>query len=125
MFSRILLVCAVLFFSGNIHAEIMEVKTHDEALSVAKAENRDIYVLFGGDHCPWCDRQKSVVFAPNMEQALSGFVVLRLDVSKDRDLAKKYGVRSIPVNILLDSDGDVLKKRVGYMNESKFRRWLR
>jgi thioredoxin-related protein len=125
MISRMLLACAVLFFSGNLRAEIMEAGTRDEALLVAEAEGRRVYVLFGGEHCPWCDRQKSVVFAPGMDDALSGFVVLRLDVSKDRDLAKKYGVRSIPVSIVLDADGEVLKKRVGYMDEAKFRDWLR
>ena len=125
MFSRMFLAMVVCLFSLPVFADIMEAGTHGEALMVAEADGRRVYILFGGDHCPWCEKRKAVVFAPGMDDALSDFVLLRLDVLKDRELADRYGVKSIPVSIIVDSDGKVVRKRVGYMDESKFRDWLR
>lgn len=119
------LAMVVCLFSLPLFAEIIEAETYGEALVVAEAEGRRVYVLFGGEHCPWCEKQKAVVFAPGMDETFSDYVLLRLDISKDRELAVKYGIKSIPVSIILDADGKVAKKRVGYMDEAKLRDWLR
>lgn len=103
----------------------MELHSYRDAMDLAKEQGRKVYVLFGGDHCPWCQKQKDVLLKEDVIAALSGYVLCYVDVSSDRDIARKYRIRTMPVNMVLDSDESIVKKSVGYMDESTFLGWLR
>jgi thioredoxin-related protein len=96
----------------------MEVLSYKDAVADAKAHGRKVFVLFTGDGCVWCERQKAEFFKDSVASALSDYSVAYVDVAYDRELAAKYGVRAIPVLVVLDADGKNAKKSVGYKDET-------
>jgi thioredoxin-related protein len=93
----------------------------DEAVKLAKAENKDLFVDFtGSDWCGWCIRLNEEVFSH--EEFLDGvkdrFVLVALDYprsdeakakvpnpERNSELQQKYGIRGFPTVLLMNSDG--------------------
>lgn len=94
----------------------------EEASRAAKENDSRIYLLITGENCPWCDRQKEVLSGERVSRALSGFLAVKVDAKSD--VAKRYRGRIVPVNMVLDSDGSVIKKNAGFMDEEKFLSWI-
>lgn len=103
----------------------VEVDSYEDAVALAKADGSQVLVVFGGEDCPWCVKQKVVLDDPEVLGSLSGYILVRVDVSERKDLASRHKIKSIPVSMVVDS-GEVVKKRnVGYMDKVKFLNWLR
>ena len=117
-------ISAVLFFSSASAADL-DFLSYEDAVSVARSENKDVYILFGSEQCPWCHKQKDVLAKDSVVRALSRYVVCHVDTVEREDLARRFRIRAIPVSVVVDADGRVLRKNVGYMEESKFVGWLR
>jgi thioredoxin-related protein len=96
----------------------MEVLSYEDALDDAAARGRKVFVLFTGEGCVWCERQKAELFKDSVISALSDYSVAYVDVASDREIAAKYGVRAIPVLVVLDADGKNARKSVGYKDEA-------
>lgn len=94
----------------------------EEASRVAKETNSKIYLIVTGDNCPWCDRQKEVLSGERVSKALSGFLAVKVDAKSE--VAKKYRGRVVPLSMILDPDGSVVKKNAGFMDEEKFLSWI-
>ena len=93
----------------------------DEAVKLAKAENKDLFVDFtGSDWCGWCIRLDEEVFSH--EEFLDGvkdrFVLVALDYprsdeakakvpnpDRNKELQNKYEIRGFPTVLLMNSDG--------------------
>ena len=82
------------------------------------------FVEFGAVWCPACQKLKVTLEDAAVKQALSEYNVYTLDADKDKELARKYGVRSIPAYFLVKSDGTVVNKDLGYKTPSQFIDWL-
>ena len=123
---RILIAAAFSFASFAYVAECSELSfySYEDAMQVAKEQNKNVYVLFGGEHCPWCHKQKDVLLKDSVTKSLSDYVVCYVDTSEEREISTKYRIRTIPVSIIVDSEDGVIKKNVGYMDEPKFLKWL-
>ena len=53
----------------------------------------------------------------NVEDSI-GMPILKIDVDKHEELARRFRVMSIPTVILFE-DGKEVKKKIGFMNEKK------
>ena len=54
-----------------------------------------------------------------LDKALEGFKtceVIKYDADEDEDIVEKYNVRGIPVTILLNDNGDEVRRWVGLFN---------
>ena len=116
---------AFAFFSSVAESAELSLHSYDDAVAIAKEQGKMVYVLFGGDHCPWCHKQKDVLLKDDVVDALSDYIVCHVDTSTEREVSSKYRIRTIPVSMILDSNERVVKKNVGYMDEAKFLKWLR
>lgn len=96
----------------------------EDAMQLSKDEDRLVYVVFKGRSCPWCDRQSEEMSKPEVVKSMRGLVVFLADVSENRELARKYGVSSVPAHRLIDSDGKVIKSSFGYMDASEMEDFL-
>lgn len=72
----------------------------------------------------WCGPCK--MFAPIFEEVSNeeNINFVKLDVDKSGDVARKYGVMSIPT-IILFKDGKEAKRHTGFMSKEKFREFLK
>ena len=91
---------------------------YEEAVNKSKATSKPIVLFFtGSDWCGWCNRLEEEVFDTQAFQQAAGdkFVFLKLDFplytqldahtnAQNKQLQKKYDIRSYPTIILLDSD---------------------
>ena len=123
-------VFALLVLSGCLKSgDSLNWKTNlDEALKVAKTENKVVLVNFtGSDWCQWCKRLSNEVFSQKEfeEFAKEKLVLVKVDFPRNieqtnatkfynQQLASLYGVEGFPTIILLDKNGKGLLK-TGYI----------
>jgi thioredoxin 1 len=69
------------------------------------------------------------MMAPIMEKLEKAYegkaAILFIDVSKDPDQAKRFGVRAIPTQIFYDKEGNEVYRHVGFMSENAITTQLR
>ena len=70
----------------------------------------------------WCGPCK--MLSPVLESVSDEVKILKVNVDENQDLAKEYGVMSIPCIILFDG-GKELKRNIGFMPESKLREFIK
>ena len=102
--------------------------TTDPATGFERAtqEKKPVLLYFTASWCPPCQKMKSTTFAnPDVAQALSDCVTVKVDVDEHPQTAQEHRVKSIPHMKLLSSDGKVIKQTGGYMAPEQFILWLK
>lgn len=91
---------------------------YEEAVSLSKSTSKPIVLFFtGSDWCGWCNKLEEEVFDTQAFQESAGnkFIFLKLDYplytsldprtnAQNKQLQKKYDIRSFPTLVLLDTD---------------------
>jgi len=94
--------------------------TFDEALVLAKKENKLIVFDAYASWCGPCKRMKSKVFTQEEIGSYfnSNFINVKFDMEKGEGpaLARKYRVTAYPTLLFLNHKGEVEKAAVGYHN---------
>jgi protein disulfide-isomerase len=96
---------------------------YDEAVKVALAEKKDLFVDFtGSDWCGWCKKLDAEVFAHEefLTAVKKDFVLVALDFphkeeiiakvpnpKRNKELSEKYAVEGFPTILLMTPEGDV------------------
>ena len=100
----------------------------DKALATAKEQDKHILLEFqGSDWCPPCIQLSEKVLSTDAfkEYAASELVLVMADFPRRKELsdeqkahnqklAEKYGIQYFPTVLVLDQDGQVLDKMVGF-----------
>lgn len=94
----------------------------DSALAAARQQQRPIMIDFMATWCPPCRKMEDSTFSNRgvIEKARS-FVMLRIDVDEQRDVAvryngnaRKYGGVGIPNILFMTAGGNKLRHIIGY-----------
>jgi len=72
-------------------------------------------IKFSASWCAPC-KQLSTVIGSIKDQLPE---VVEVDVEKDFELASKYNIRSVPVLVLEDNDGNFIRRMAGYQSAEK------
>ena len=70
----------------------------------------------------WCGPCK--MLSPELEKISDEIEVVKINVDEHQDLAREYGVMSIPCIILIE-DGKEIKRNVGFLPENKLREFIK
>lgn len=70
----------------------------------------------------WCGPCK--MLSPQIEKVNDVIEVVKVDVDKLKDIAKEYGIMSIPCIILFDK-GVEQKRNIGFIPETKIREFIK
>lgn len=82
----------------------------------------DTLIAFTASWCGPCKRFHADLQA---NPGMAGDCQVRLvDVDADRQLAKRYGIRSMPT-FVLERDGREIRRKSGYDGPGSLREWLR
>ncbi len=99
----------------------------EQALAKAKAENKVVLVDTYAEWCAQCHELDEKTWPDAGIQAwiAANAVAIRIDSDKVRpDLAAKLGIRSYPTVLLLDADGNELRRILGFQKPAEMRAWL-
>ena len=61
---------------------------------------------------------------PEVQNELARWIERRADVVVERELAATFGIATIPTAVLLDHDGRILDRVVGFVQPDEFRNRL-
>jgi len=95
----------------------------DELVLLARARGRPVIADFGLGFCRQCRKQAEAL--DEILRTCAGKVVIRfVNVGKEADLARRYGVEWIPTLVFLDAGGRVVLKKVGPLAPEEIRAQL-
>ena len=83
-------------------------------------KNKKVVVDF---YATWCGPCK--MFGPVFEKVSneSSITFIKIDVDAHEDIARKYGIMSIPTIVLLNN-GEVEKKHMGFMAKEELKKFI-
>lgn len=85
----------------------------DDSLNKAKAEGRVVMLELGSVGCIPCEQMKPVM--AKLSEAYKGKLdVIFIDVKKDKETARRFGVYMIPIQVFLDKGGKEFHRHIGY-----------
>jgi thiol-disulfide isomerase/thioredoxin len=96
-----------------------------EAMTAAKAGHKKIFVDFMATWCGPCKKlDKEVLQTSEFKKLGAKLIFLKIDVDAQPGVAKRYNIEAMPTQMVLDPNGNVLSKTVGYGDPATFYRWL-
>lgn len=96
------------------------------ALKDAAATGRHVVIAFYTDGCPPCEAMdRSVLGTPEVHEALSGYLPVRLNVNRQREPALRYQILATPTFVVTDEAGRPLAQRQGYQSKEEFAAFLK
>lgn len=98
---------------------------YNEVLKLSEKSNKNIILMFTGESCSWCKKQKEVFSNKEVSKKLEEYILCYVNVSKNKSLSKKHNVSSIPKCVMINKNEKVLKESNGYKNEKEFLNWLK
>ncbi len=110
----------------------------EEGLALAKSSQKKILVNVYTDWCSYCQKMTDTVYPDSTvrQTAHELFLTVGLNAESDevvifdgesltqREFAKKFGIRSYPTMLFLDSKGELILQSNGYMPAEDFNRML-
>ena len=97
--------------------------TYDEAITVAKNENKLVFMDFYTDWCGPCKMMMRDVFPQKHvgDYMNEHFVCIKLNAEKEgKDLAKLYNVKAYPTFVAIDTNKNVVMTKVGGSSADAF-----
>ncbi|MBS1714437.1 MAG: thioredoxin family protein [Armatimonadetes bacterium] len=87
----------------------------DKALQIAKASNKLVMVDFMASWCGPCKMMDAEVFhSEKFKDVAKDFVLVKVDVDLQKDIASRYNITAMPTVKFLRGDGSVVHEFVGY-----------
>lgn len=98
----------------------------DEAKTLAAKTGKRIFVDFMATWCGPCKMLDAAVLQTDKfkEIAKKKFVLLRIDVDAQKDIARMYHIDAMPTQMVLDKNGQVIATTVGYGGPDAFYQFL-
>lgn len=100
-------------------------KDPEAVFAAAKSERKRILVDFETTWCGPCATMNKIVYsAAAVVEAAKSTLPLKVDGDERRDLTKRFNVGAYPTIILLDADGNELRRVVGYQSVAQMAAFL-
>ena len=98
----------------------------DAAMARAEREQRPIFLHFIGNDCQPAQQMAVEVFTqPNIIARLNAtFVMVRINASENAILAQKFDVKSVPTDIVMKHNGQLVHRRTGGITAERFSDYL-
>lgn len=91
----------------------------------ARAENRPLLVGFFMKNCPPClAMDREVLHQEQVVKVMSEFVLVKVDLNRQAELAERFDVHAAPTFMVLSPDGSVRGGFAGYRPADAFVAWL-
>jgi thioredoxin-related protein len=121
MNKTIALLLALFLFVINVQAS-----TLTEGVKKAKKEDKGIILYFFSKDCMYCAAmEKDVINEKEINKKLKSEVIyIPIDIEKNREETRQYGVKAYPTTILMETTGQRIASIPGYIGKEEFRKIL-
>ncbi len=96
----------------------MEIIHYNEGNFDEVIKDKEVLVDF---YATWCGPCR--MLAPELESVSDKILVVKVDIDENMDLAKRFGIMSVPTLIYFKKDGSY-EKKTGYMPSSDILEWM-
>lgn len=102
------------------------ISSYSEARSRADQLNMPLLIHFHAWYCGPCQRMNREVFSSSSVQSelQEGLVAVEVDVTQDQELARQYGVSTVPRDVVVFPDGTVETLKTGFVPRSSYLQML-
>lgn len=91
-----------------------------KALEIAQASGKIVVVDFVTTWCGPCRMMDQFVYsAKPVVESMKSVIAVKLDGDEEKAIVNQYQVTGYPTVLLLDSDGEVLQRQVGYVSAAR------
>jgi thioredoxin 1 len=115
-------VIAALAIFGAVRLQFFSTQGETAAPSIPPAANAAIgqvtMIDLGATECIPCKMMAPIIAELKIEYAGRADIIF-IDVWKNPDQAKKYGIRAIPTQIFYDAGGKEVHRNVGFMDKKR------
>lgn len=117
----------LLFLIGaSSFSQVGWTSSFEDAQKLAIATDRLILVDFWATWCGPCKKMERESWSDEGIQKLSqAYVPLKIDLDRRTELALRYGVNAIPLVIVIDPSGELVFKKLGYMDKNQLEKVLK
>lgn len=128
----VLLIMSILFLgcidaldpnSGKLELKDLKFYTNlTTALDEANATGEPIFLYFRSETCGWCKKFEEESFTNKsiVDILSNNFTIVSIDVYKQRNITRFYGVRGTPHELFLYPNGTEIKRLPGYVDNQSF-----
>jgi thioredoxin-like negative regulator of GroEL len=96
-------------------------KSFEDALAAGKAKNQNVLIDFYTDWCKWCKKLDTETYRDSAVIALSQEVVFaKINAEVDTITAEQYSIKSYPMIVLMNSDGEEIDRIGGFLPAEEF-----
>lgn len=89
--------------------------SYDAALKLSARDNKPVMAFFYTSWCGYCRKMDAETFQDrSVIEASVGFITVRIDAEKYREVSYRYGLKAFPAILFLDSSGRVIWREYGF-----------
>ncbi len=94
---------------------------YDKALSLAKKENKSVYLFIGADDCRFCERFKDLTLSKKeiIDTLRKDYILLYLSRDKHQ-VPKKLKIKGVPRHYFLTASGKIIHEDAGSREPAGF-----
>jgi len=102
-------------------------RPYEDGLALAKAENKKAFLYFYTTRCHYCNIMEKKTFTNDQVIALLNdqFVPIRVDLGTKPAFASFYKINGVPVSWFLESNGQPIGSRPGFLAPDQFTEMLK
>lgn len=92
------------------------------AIETAKVQGKPVFVYIRSEYCGWCRKFEDETFTNQsvIRTLNEDFILVSLDVNKQKNETGKFAVFGTPTMVFLDSNGTGIKRIPGYTDTGTF-----
>ena len=99
---------------------------YETGLARSKAENKKVFLHFYTDRCHYCKVMANNTFVDKkvISSLNEKFISIKVDLAKNPSFSKLYPVRGVPTSWFLESTGEKIGLKPGYLPPDMFLKML-
>lgn len=92
--------------------------SHEEGTALGMLESKKVFISFYADWCKFCKTMEQQTFtdAGIISYLNSHFISVKVDVEREKSVARKYNISPLPDSWFLSEKGEVIGNRPGYLS---------
>jgi len=112
----------LLFFTAMLSAaEIKWVDSYDEAVALAKQQEKSVYALITSETCRWCRKMEATTLQESIIVAALDKDFIAVHLTRDKDDYPKYlKAKMVPMTYFMRTNGRVAHSVPGYWSTEDY-----